>query len=117
MQSKEVMECMLKILEEKKGMDIQVLPVEDRTTLADYFVVVSGSSTPHVKSLAEEVEFVLKTQHQLLPRHLEGQDSARWILLDYGDVVLHVFHKEERAFYRLEDLWREAPKTEMGTNS
>lgn len=94
------------ILEDKKAMDIEVIDVSNKTILADYFVLATGTSTTHVKALAGEVEFVLKEQENRMVDHVEGQESARWILLDFGDVVVHVFHPEERDFYSLEKLWR-----------
>lgn len=108
MNSEQLQQRIVEILEQKKGLDIQAIPVTEKTTLADYFIVVTGTSTPHTKSLADEVEYQLKTQDNRLPRHIEGEETGRWILLDYGDVIVHVFHPEERAFYRLDQLWKAA---------
>ncbi|MDD2533730.1 MAG: ribosome silencing factor [Eubacteriales bacterium] len=94
------------ILDDKKAKDIEVIDVSEKTILADYFVIASGTSTTHVKALSDEVEFMLKEQDRRLADHVEGHDSSRWILLDYGDVVVHVFHTEERDFYSLDKLWR-----------
>jgi ribosome-associated protein len=94
------------ILEDKKAADVEVIDVSNKTILADYFVIATGTSTTHVKALAGEVEFVLKEQEQRMVDHVEGFESSRWILLDFGDVVVHVFHPEERDFYSLEKLWR-----------
>ena len=96
------------ILEDKKAKDIDVIDVSDKTILADYFVIATGTSTTHVKALADEVEYLLKEKDNRLVYHVEGFESSRWILLDYGDVVVHVFHSEERDFYSLEKLWQQS---------
>lgn len=93
------------ILESKNGQDLELLAVEDKTALADYFILVTGTSTTHIKTLADEVIFQLRERFDLLPHHVEGADGRRWILLDYGDVVTHIFHPEERDYYSLERLW------------
>lgn len=93
------------ILDNKKGIDIQKISLEGKTIISDYFIIASGTSTPHVRALSDEVELKMKEQYQLLPLHVEGHESGRWILLDYGCVIVHVFHPEERTFYSLEKLW------------
>ena len=105
MTSRELADKAVSILESKKGVDIEVIDVKDKTTLADYFVIVSGNSTTHIKSLAEEVEYILKEEDGLYADHVEGRSGDRWILIDYKDVVVNVFHPEERATYNLENLW------------
>lgn len=96
------------ILDDKKAKDIDVIDVSDKTILADYFVIATGTSTTHVKALADEVEYLLKEKDNRQVDHVEGFESSRWILLDYGDVVVHVFHSEERDFYSLEKLWQQS---------
>ena len=105
MTSKELSDKIVTILDSKKGIDIEVLDVSRKTTLADYFIVVSGNSTTQIKALADEVEYVLKKEDDLYPDHIEGRSGDRWILLDYKDVVVNVFHPEERANYNIEKLW------------
>lgn len=95
-------------MDSKKGMDIQVLKVADLTTIAEYFVICAATSTTQVKALADEVEFRLKTDHGVMPHHVEGHDSASWILLDYGFALVHVFLESARDFYSLEKLWKDA---------
>lgn len=95
-------------LDSKKGRDIQVLKVADLTALAEYFVICTATSTTQVKALSDEVEFRLKTDHGVMPHHIEGHDSASWILLDYGFALVHVFLEEARSFYGLEKLWKDA---------
>ncbi|MGI6334092.1 MAG: ribosome silencing factor [Saccharofermentanales bacterium] len=95
-----------KILEDKKGLDIEVINVEGKTILTDRFVLATGNSVTHVKSLAAEVEKNMKDNYDRVPDHIEGYDTGRWILMDYADVVVHLFHSEERSFYSLEKLWQ-----------
>jgi ribosome-associated protein len=94
------------IIEDKKGKNIEIIDVEGKTILADRFVIATGTSVTHIKSLANEVELEMKTRHKRLPDHVEGLGSGRWILMDYADVVVHIFHAEDREFYNLEKLWR-----------
>jgi ribosome-associated protein len=93
-------------IEEKKGGDIEVLKVTSRTTLADVFVLASGTTGIHVKSLADSVEEKLEETFGLKPDHIEGLDTRSWVLLDYGDLVVHILMPEDRAHYKLESLWR-----------
>jgi ribosome-associated protein len=94
------------ILEDKKARNVEIIDLEGKTILADHFVIATGTSVTHIKALAGEVEFQMKTQHRRLPDHIEGYDTGRWILMDYDDVVVHIFHAEDRDFYSLEKLWR-----------
>ncbi|MBO4635719.1 MAG: ribosome silencing factor [Clostridiales bacterium] len=103
--SKQLVDRIVKALEDKKGVDIEVIDVEDKTTLADYFVIASGNSTTQIKALTDEVEYALKTDYSLYPDHIEGRSGDRWMLIDYKDVVVHIFHPEDRARYNLEQLW------------
>ena len=105
MEAKLLAETIGEILDQKKAVDIEVMPVAGKTVLAEYFVIASGTSTTHVKSLAEEVEYELKKNHGLMTDHIEGAATSRWILLDYKDVIVHVFHPQERDEYSLEKLW------------
>ncbi|MDQ2087382.1 ribosome silencing factor [Herbivorax sp. ANBcel31] len=91
------------VIDEKKAKDINVINIRDVSTLADYFVLSSGTSTTHIKMLADEIEKEMEEDIELL--HKEGYNSARWILLDFGCVVVHLFHEEDREFYKLERLW------------
>lgn len=93
---------------EKKAREIRVLHVEHVTTLAEYFVICSAASVTQVKALADNVEWRLKNDHGQMPHHTEGFESAQWILLDYGSVLVHVFMPEAREFYKLENMWKDA---------
>ncbi len=98
--------------EDKKAEDIVVLNMEGISLLADYFVICTGNSDRQVQSIAKEImDKAHEEGHEV--KSMEGFDSARWILVDLGDVVAHVFHKDERSYYNLERLWREAPQMEI----
>lgn len=96
-----------KALDNKKAQELKLLKVFDLTVLADYFVIATGTSTTHVGSLADEVEFELEKQGIAAARK-EGGDSRTWVLLDYGSVIVHVFTPDARDFYSLERLWADA---------
>lgn len=94
----------------KKGTDIVLLDVEDLFILSDVFVIATGTSRPHVQALAEHVEEKLKKTHDIKPIRLEGQGEAEWVLIDYGDIIVHVFQGGPREFYSLERLWGDADR-------
>ncbi len=94
---------------DKKGTNIALLDVSELVVLTDVFVIASGTSNRHVKTLVEEVEFKLKDV-QRRPLRREGENHGRWVLLDYGDMVVHVFDEETREYYDLERLWADAPR-------
>ncbi|MCL2033594.1 MAG: ribosome silencing factor [Oscillospiraceae bacterium] len=109
MKSIELVKFTCKLLDTKKATDIAVLDIRKLSSLGDYFVVASGISTIHVKALAGELEKKLADQG-IHPRRVEGEKSAVWILLDYNDVIIHIFNDETRNFYCLERLWGDAPR-------
>jgi ribosome-associated protein len=92
-------------LEDRKAEDVSVLDIRGRTLLADYFVIACGTSNIHIRSVVDGVVEKMKKQGQR-PERVEGYTEAKWILVDFGDVVVHVFAKEEREFYDLETLWK-----------
>ncbi|MEG0370801.1 MAG: ribosome silencing factor [Clostridium sp.] len=92
---------------EKKAKDIRILKVEGISSIADYFVICSGGSTVQVKAIAEEIEYEME-EKGLAVTHKEGHQFGKWILLDYGNVIAHIFFEEEREFYGIERLWAEA---------
>ncbi|MBP5230376.1 MAG: ribosome silencing factor [Clostridia bacterium] len=94
-------------LEEKKGLDVRVIPVAEQTVLADYFVIATGTSNTHVRALADQVEFRLKEALNVAPNHIEGYRNNIWQLMDYGSVIVHIFTAEGREYYNLERLWAE----------
>jgi ribosome-associated protein len=95
---------------DKKGDDIVILDVGDILGIADAFVIASASNTRQVRTIVEEVEKQLRERADARPRSVEGLDDASWVLLDYGDVVVHVFLTETRSFYGLERLWADADR-------
>lgn len=110
MDAKELVKYTCEALLERKGKDIEVLHIEQLTTLTEYFVICSATSTTQVKALADSVEFHLKNDHEVMPHHVEGFESSSWILLDYGSMLVHIFLPETRDFYRLENLWKDGDK-------
>ncbi len=107
MEPKELAKKIAQILSGKKAADIRLLEVTDLTALADFFVIATGTSPTHLKTLAEEVEYILKKQ-DVFPRHIEGRSGGSWTLIDYGAVVVHVLQKDAREFYSIERLWADA---------
>jgi len=99
---------------DKKAADIVELDLRDVLGYTDYFVIASGNTERQAKAIHDGIHEGLKKQHGLLPRRVEGLAEARWILMDYLDVIVHVFVPEARDFYRLEQLWGEAPKRAAG---
>ncbi len=93
---------------EKKGHDVVVMDMREVSGVADYFVVCTGDSELQIKAIADAVEDRLKTEFRERPWHKEGYEHRQWVLIDYVDVVVHVFNEEKRAFYDLERLWGDA---------
>lgn len=92
------------ILDDRKAIDVVVLDIHKLTIIADYFVIASGTSEIQVRALCDEVEDKLK-QEGIEAIHKDGHGGNRWVALDYGDVIVHIFHQDERKFYDLERLW------------
>ena len=106
METIKMTEIAVKALDRKKASDLSVIRIDDISTLADYFVIASASSSTQLKALADEVEYELE-QQGVNCHHREGMQSAEWILLDYGDIIVHIFDKENRLLYDLERIWRD----------
>ena len=102
----------VEILQDKKGLDITLLDLRKLTDTTDYFLLSTGTSEQHVRSLASELREKLAEIGEK-PWHVEGADSGRWILLDYVHFVVHIFRQEARDFYSLERLWGDAERTEF----
>lgn len=111
MKELELTKAIAKVLDKKKALDIKVIHITEYSIVADYFIVASGTSNTHVKSLADDVEFELK-QQGVEPDHIEGRATG-WILLDYGSVIVHVFTPESREYYNLERLWSDAQTVDL----
>jgi ribosome-associated protein len=96
----------------KKAEDIVVLDLRGISTFTDFFVLCSATSEPHLKAIAGEIETRLKEDHSIRAVAIDGFPASQWIVLDYLQVVVHVFHRDKREFYSLEDLWGDAPRLE-----
>jgi ribosome-associated protein len=101
--------------DDRKGADIVLLRVTEVSLLADYFVIVTGFSKAQVRAIANSVAGKVSTDLQQAPRHIEGQSEASWILLDYGDVIVHVLLPQEREFYNLEAFWGHAERIDWSS--
>ena len=99
--------------ESKKATDIKVLDLTGITSFADFFVICTGSNTRQVQAITDEVGMQMKQQARELPLSLEGYHQAEWVLLDYGDLLVHVFSPKAREYYDLERLWRSAKHVEI----
>ncbi len=101
-------------LNDKKAEDIKIIEIGSLSTVADYFIIANGSNAPHVESLVDNVEEELLKEN-IHAERMEGVKSSGWILMDYNDVVVHVFSKEDRLFYDLERVWRDGKLIEVET--
>lgn len=107
MESNILVKEIAKVLDEKKAVDITAIKTEEITIVSDYFIIASGTSNTHAKSLADDVEYEIKTRFGIDPEHIEGRATG-WILLDYGTVLVHIFTQDNREYYNLERLWADA---------
>ena len=98
---------------DKKAIDVVILDLRGVAGYTDYFVICSGNTDRQTKAIHDAIHMELKKQHGVLPRRVEGLTEARWILMDYLDVVVHVFTPETRDFYRLESLWGDVPRRDV----
>ena len=114
MTEQEKLELIIKTLDSKRGEDIQAIKISDLTILADYFVIVNGTSNTHARTLADEVEFVL-SQKGIEPERREADTGNTWIILDYADIIVHVFYKDTRNFYKLEGLWADGEQLDISS--
>lgn len=102
--ARELAEAIAQVLDSKKGKDIRILYVEDKTVIAEYFVLCTGNSSTQIKALAGEVEYRIG-QRDVQPYQVEGRDNNSWLLLDYSNVIVHIFSRESREFYNLDKLY------------
>lgn len=106
MNSKEIARLACEAMEDKKAQDIKIINIEQVSTLADYFIIASGSNRNQVQAMSDNVEEKLgRAGYE--PKSIEGFQSADWVLMDYIDVIVHVFSRESRDFYDLERIWRD----------
>ena len=104
--AKEVADAIAEVLDSKKGRDIKVLHVEDKTVISEYFVICTGNSSTQIKALAGEVEYRMGLRG-VEPYSVEGRDNNAWLLLDYSNVIVHIFSREAREFYNLDKLYED----------
>ena len=111
-QPEQILNVVMKAVEDKKGQDAVVLDLKGISLVADYFVICHGNSETQVQAIAGEIK-EKAAENGFYLRGIEGMDSARWVLLDFGDVVVHVFHRDEREYYNIERLWSDAKVVEQ----
>ena len=112
MESRELAKIAYNALDEKKGINISIIDISEISTLADYFIIAGGNNENQVKALANSVEEEMY-KVDCKPRHIEGFDNANWILMDFSDIIVHVFNEEDRLFYDLERIWRDGKHLEV----
>ena len=112
MDSLQEAKAIAKILDSRKGLNVRVIKIADISSLADYMVIATGHSSTHVKSLADYVEYEMDEQGVSVS-HIEGHRSDTWILLDYVDVIVHVFNEESRQYYDLDRLWEDGEEIDI----
>lgn len=111
-QSMDMAKIAYSALDDKKGEDIQIIEIKDISIIADYLVIANGSNASQVQALADNVEESLSRQGYE-PRAIEGIRNSSWILMDYNDIIVHVFSKEDRLFYDLERIWRDGKRVSV----
>ncbi len=108
----EQVRIIIKALEDKKASDISVLDISKLSIMADYFIIGSGSNKNQIKAIIDEIQEKLG-KAGINPRHVEGTETSGWVLLDYQDIIIHIFDVESRAFYDLERIWSDADNVEI----
>jgi ribosome-associated protein len=108
MDNRDLLKVAVKAADDKRAEDIVALNMKGISLIADYFMICHGNSDKQVQAIAREIKEKVEENH-LAVRRIEGFDEARWVLIDLGDVVVHVFHRDERIYYNLERLWGDAP--------
>lgn len=108
----QILEIAVKALDSKKAEDIKVIKIKDISVLADYFIIADGTSSTQTKALADEVDFKLSEQG-IQPHSVQGNNGSNWIILDYSDIMIHVFSRDQREFYNLERLWSDGEEIDI----
>ena len=112
MTSKEMVKIAYEALSDKKGQDIKIIDIQSVSVLADYFLIASGSNRSQIQALTDNVEEKLG-RAGYAKKQIEGYDTANWILMDYGDIIVHIFDRENRLFYDLERIWRDGKRVDL----
>jgi ribosome-associated protein len=115
MNPEEIANTIAELASDRKALDIVRLDLEGIASYTDYFVICTGRSDRQVKAIHDGIHLGMKDEHGILPARVDGASQATWILMDYFDVIVHVFTQEMRDFYRLEQLWGEAPSRTFAT--
>ncbi len=109
MENKEIIKAVYDAIEDKKGENIKIIDISKISVIADYFIIASGSNTNQIQAIADSVDEAMR-KFNIETRQTEGYNSAEWVLLDYNNIVVHIFSKEQRIFYDLERIWRDGKK-------
>lgn len=113
-QGKEMAALACKALDEKKAIDLKIIDIHEVSVMADYFLITSGSNPNQVKALMDNVEETLgKAGYEA--KHIEGTQNSSWVLMDYGDIIVHIFDEENRLFYDLERIWRDGKEVDVAS--
>ncbi len=112
MDAKEMTKLALRALEDKKAQDIKVVDISDISTIADYFIIASGKNRSQIQAMCDNVEETLG-RAGISKKQTEGYQNANWILMDYGDIIVHIFDTENRLFYDLERIWRDGKEVNL----
>ncbi|MBQ5331119.1 MAG: ribosome silencing factor [Oscillospiraceae bacterium] len=107
------LETMVKALDSKRAEEIKVIKIADLTVLTEYFVIANGTSSTQTKALADEVEYKVKEVCGEDPAQVQGAPGGGWVVLDYSDIIVHVFYKDQREFYNLERLWADGTEVDI----
>ena len=112
METKEILNKIYNIILDKKGDDIKVIDITKVSTIADYFIIASANNINQIQAISDEIDFILGKE-DIVPKAIEGNKNATWMLLDYNNIVVHIFLREDRAFYDLDRIWRDGKEIEM----
>lgn len=112
MEAKEMAKLAIKAMEDKKAEDISLIDISEVSVIADYFLIASGSNRSQIQAIIDNVEETLGRAGAAL-KQIEGYDTANWVLMDYGDIIVHVFDRDNRLFYNLERIWRDGKKVDI----
>jgi ribosome-associated protein len=110
MEGKKLAKLCAKLADDKKAEDVVILDVRGLSPVTDFFVICTATSAPHLRAVKREIDEKIHEKESLSPRFTDDSFESGWVILDYGDVMVHVFHREKREFYRLEELWGDAPE-------
>ena len=113
MESLDLAKKIVSILDSKKATDIKAIEIKELSSLGDYFILASASNTSLTRALADEIDEKLSKEYGIEPKRIEGYQSATWILLDYYDVIVHIFYEETRDLYSLEKLWADGRELDI----